>query len=218
MGVMVSCTCMYRINKGLNSKKSGTPSDRMARLARLGLVIVHASNLANLWRIKNSNTLYTTLRRYAQKGLLFRIYKGMYALKPIDELDPRMLGVKALHRFAYVTAETVLAQHGVILQELSAITLVSSVSRRFSIGSNHYVCRKLKERFLYNPEGIDLDNGVKTATLARAVADILYFNPRAYFDSARFIDWQLVRQVQSAVGYPLTPHQYVASKSKRRHA
>lgn len=215
---MVSCTYMYRINKGLNSKKSATPSDRMTRLARLGQVIVHASDLANLWKTKNSNTLYTTLRRYAQKGLLFRIYKGMYALKPIDELDPLLLGVKALHRFAYVSTETVLARHGVILQEIQAITLVSDISKRFSIGPYHYGCRKLNERFLYNPSGVSLDNGVKTATVARAIADLLYFNPRAYFDGARFIDWNQVRHIQRAVGYPLTPHQYVASRSKRRRA
>ena len=218
MTVLVSCTYMYRINKGLNSKKSATPSDRMARLARLGQVIVHASDLSNLWKIKNSNTLYTTLRRYAQKGLLFRVYKGMYALKPLDELDPLLLGVKALRRFAYVSTETVLAQHGVIMQKMFAITLVSDISKRFSIGSHHYVCRKFNEKFLYNPAGVGIDSGIKTATTARAVADLLYVNPRAYLDGAQFIDWQSVRRVQRAVGYPLTSHQYVTSQSKRRRA
>lgn len=197
---------MYRIKRG--------PSHRIAQLARLGQEIFHTSDLAILWKIKDPNTLYTTLRRYTQKGLLFRIYKGMYSFKPICELDPLMLGLKALHRFAYVSTETVLFQHGVILQNVSSITLVSDISKRFEIDSSNYVCRRLNDKYLHNSAGITVEHNVKVANITRAIADLLYFNPRAYLDGTTLVNWNDVRALQKQIGYPLTPHQYDASKSK----
>ncbi|OGL65744.1 hypothetical protein A3B21_01220 [Candidatus Uhrbacteria bacterium RIFCSPLOWO2_01_FULL_47_24] len=205
---------MYRIKKHKIFHISLPPLDRIAALARLGQEVFHASDLANLWQIRDPNTLYTTLKRYTQKGLIFRIHKGMYSIRPLDEIDPLLLGVKALHRFAYVSTETMLAQYGVIQQKITAITLVSDISKRFSIGSHHYVCRKLKDRYLYNTAGTVTQNSVRRATLARAVADMLYFNLRAYFDNLNHIDWDAVRVLQKKIGYPLTPSRYVSSKTK----
>lgn len=211
---MISCTYMYRIRESSISPKSPFPSDRLAVLARLGSTIIHASDLANLWQIRDRNTLYTTLKRYAQKGLLFRIHKGLYALKPLEELDPLLLGFKALHRFAYVSTETVLAEQGIIQQKLTAITLTSDVSRRFSVGVHRYVCRKLNDHYLFNPAGIVMRENVQIATPERAVADLLYFNPRAYFDGANHIDWKKVQALQRKIGYPIIPTRYDVAKSQ----
>ncbi len=197
---------MYRTGNGL----------RMAALIRLGQEVVRVGDLAVIWRISDRNTLYTTLKRYTQKGLLFRIYKGLYALKPLNELDPVMLGLKGLHRFAYVSTETVLVRQGIIPQKMPVITLISDISKRFSIGPYRYVSRKINDARLYNPAGLSIDNGIKTATPARAIADLLYFNPRAYFDGSVTVNWQSVRALQKQIGYPLTPHRYDTSKSKRR--
>lgn len=203
---------MYRLNQRI--PKNPNNSGRFADLAQLGQIVFHTKDLANLWQINNPNTLYTTLRRYAQKGLLFRVYKGMYSLKPIKEVDPLLLGLKALHRFAYVSAETVLVQKGIILQNISAITLISDISKSFSIASHKYRCRKLKDKYLYNPAGIITQGDIKIATLERAVADILYFNPRAHFDGADLIDWSKVQSLQKEMKYPLTPNYYADSKFK----
>ena len=173
--------------------------DRFAKIAALGQIIFHAKDLANLWRIANENTLHATLSRYAKKGLLFRIYKGLYSLKPIDQIDPVLLGIKALHRFAYVSTETVLADSGVMQQDTHEITLVSDISKRFAIGPHQYRCRKLHDRYLYNPLGIAAKDGYKTATAPRAVADLLYFNDRAHFDAHGSIDWGQVKIIQKQV-------------------
>ena len=69
--------------------------NRFAALAQLGEVVFHTDDLANLWRITNKNTLYTTIKRYVAQGLLFRIHKGFYALKNPKDIDPLLLGVKA---------------------------------------------------------------------------------------------------------------------------
>lgn len=191
---------------------------RFAQISRLGGVLFHANDLANLWQIKDANTLHTTLKRYAAKGLLFRVYRGFYALKPINELDPLPLGIKALHGYVYLSTETILAQAGIIFQSGSAITLVSSKSKKFKIGSYSYYSRKLADKFLYNPIGITEKSGVKMANTSRAVADLLYFNPHTFFDAPQFINWQEVKKIQKKLGYPLTPKYYDITKPKRRQA
>ena len=181
---------------------------RFAQLAKLGAIVFHIGDLAVLWQIKDRNTLHTTLKRYVQQGLLVRIYRGLYSLKPIEQIDPFLLGVKALHKYAYISAETILAQAGIIQQIIGQITLVSSQSKRFSIGGNHYYSRKLADQFLYNPIGINEGYGVKKATMERAAADLLYFNPYANFDAEKFINWRKIKYIQKQIGYPLTTNRY----------
>ncbi|MBU0647158.1 hypothetical protein KKC67_02055 [Patescibacteria group bacterium] len=205
-----------KINVKLNNIHN--KSQRFAEIAKLGEVIFHTKDLANLWQIKNTNTLHTTLKRYTKAGLLFRIYKGFYSIKPIDNLDPLLLGSKALHEFCYITTETVLQNEGIILQSSNKITFVSSKSKKFSIGKHNYYSRKLVDKYLYNPIGVHFVNGIKIATLSRAIADMLYFNSNAYFDAEKFINWKEVKKIQEAVGYPLILKCYDFTKSKRRKA
>jgi hypothetical protein len=44
--------------------------------------IYHTGDLAVLWDISNKNTLHTTISRYIRKGILFPIYKAVYATIP----------------------------------------------------------------------------------------------------------------------------------------
>lgn len=185
------------MSTGYNNDASG----RFADLARMGETVFHARDLANLWRIGNNNTLYTTLKRYVRRGLLFRIYKGLYSLKPAGEIDPLLLGAKALHRYGYVSTETILAEAGLIQQKIGWITFASSQSKKFSIGENNFWSRKLTDKFLFHPAGIVKKDGIFVATPERAVADLLYFNPRAFFDAAHLVDWKKVKKIQKEIGY-----------------
>ena len=191
---------------------------RLAKIIKLGQIIFHAGDLANLWQINNANTLHTTLKRYARTGLLFRIYRGFYSLKPINQLDPLLLGIKALHEFSYVSAETVLERAGIISQVRNIITLASSKSKQFFIGDYQYRSRKLAAKFLFNPAGIAEVNGVKIAGVSRAVADLLYFNPRAHFDADQLINWREVKKLQAEIGYKLINKNYDFTKPKRSRA
>lgn len=192
----------------MKKDKRTRQEDRFAKIARLGEVVFNVKDLANLWQIKNPNTFHTTLKRYTQKKLLFRIYRGFYSIKPLNQIDPVILGMKALRKFAYISTETVLFQTGIIQQNIHGITFISSVSKKFSIGDNNYYCRELKDEYLYQTIGIIEKNGIKTATVERAIADLLYFNPKVYFDAERLIDWKKVKKIQKQVGYFLTPERY----------
>lgn len=182
-----------------------TPQSRFQKIAAQGEILFHSDDLARLWDIKNQNTLNMTLKRYADAQMLFRIYRGFYSIKPIAKIDPLVLGIKALHQYAYVSTETILIKHGIIQQQINEYTLISSKSCHFTIGSNQYSSRQLNDQFLYNPIGIITnDNGVKVATVERAIADMLYFNKQFYFDASVQINWRHIKQLQKSLGYPIT--------------
>lgn len=178
-----------------------TTANRFAQLARMKETLFHTNDLANLWGIKDKNTLYTTLKRYVQKGLLFRVHKGFYSLKKVEEVDPYLLGVKFLNRFVYLSVETVLFEEGIIFQKPCFISLISSRSRSFSAAGHTFKSRQLKDEFLYNLAGIELKEGYYKASPERAVADLLYFNPEFYFDGRDLINWTRVKEIQIEVGY-----------------
>jgi len=182
---------------------TNTTQRRFVEIARLGEVVFHVSDLANLWNINNSNTLYTTLKRYKQAGLIHRIQNGMYSLIPIDDLDPLLLGIKAMHKYAYISTKTVLFREGIINQKPRSVTIISSVSKKFIINSNTYISRQLNDRYLFNPEGIRKSNKILTASVERAAADLLYFNAKTYFDAANLINWERVSEIQKALGYTI---------------
>lgn len=188
--------------------------NHLTKLLQQKETIFHTQDLAIIWQITNKNTLYTTIKRYCQKKALFSLQKGMYSAIMPDKLDPLLLGVKSLHGFAYVSCETILVQEGYINQQIDEITLISNISSHYKINQYHYRSRKLKEQFLYNPTGIIEKNGVKMATLERAVADLLYFNAEISFD--RQPNWNLIKKIQKEIGYPLTNIRYATTK-KRRH-
>jgi predicted transcriptional regulator of viral defense system len=195
---------MYRINKQHSGKI--TSGKRIADIATLGEIVFHAGDAANIWNIRNKNTLHKTLSRYVGKGMVYRIYKGLYSTKPIDDIDPYLLGVKALHGSAYISCESILFDNGVINQPPKEITLVSVLSKRFTIGGHVFRSRKLNDRFLSNTTGITMSGEVYMASLSRAVADMLHFNSKKYLDASnsKIIDWKDVSSIAREVGYNIS--------------
>ena len=179
---------------------------RFAILARMGEIVFHARDAAAIWGITNVNTLHTILSRYARAGLLFRLQNGLYSIKPPRELDPLLIGSKALHGACYVSTETVLSRAGIIQQNVPHVTLVGSVSRKFRLAGHNYRARRLSDRFLLNDAGVLREGHVRIASPARAIADMLYFNPRYHFDASAHIDWSAVSRIQRDVGYKITHH------------
>lgn len=175
---------------------------RIHKLLKLNRKIFHTSDLAILWGITNANTLHTTIKRYVEKGILISLQKGLYATVPIAYLDPWELGLAAIHRFGYISTETVLAQAGWISQLVYPITIVSGCARRFTLNNRDYLVRQLQSKFLYVSAGvIQNPNGSLIATAERALADLLYFNPNYHFDARAHIDGKLVKLMQKEVGY-----------------
>ncbi len=163
--------------------------------------LFHTNDLAVLWQCSNRKTLHNTIWRYVNGGVLFPIHKGLYSTVPLDQLDPLALGVAYLHRFAYVSTETVLARAGVIAQEMDTITLVADVSLRFVVAGRQYLSRHLRPTSLHCSAGISQQDGYLIASPERATADLLYFNPHYYFDDPNRLNWSQVPRIQAEAGY-----------------
>ena len=198
-----------RTGKHIKLVNSSVIDARFAALARMGEVIFHARDAANIWVITNINTLHTTLSRLARAGLLFRLQNGLYSIKPLHELNPLLIGSKVIHGFCYVSTETVLLRVGIIQQQVPYTTLVSTLSRQFTLAGHHFRSRRLKDQYLFNEAGVESKGGVRIASPARAIADMLYFNPKYHFDASVHIDWSAVNRLQRNIGYPLTHHKNV---------
>lgn len=191
----------------MSTLKNNITAQRIALLAKNDEKVFHIDDIANLWDIRNKNTLRILLKRYVDQKVLYRIYRGFYSLLPTNETNPILLGAKAIHGFCYLSTESVLYQSGYISQVIDCYTFVSAKSSKFDIGENFFKSRQLTDKYLYNPEGIEIKNGIMTATPERAICDILYFNPYYHFDKP--INWKKIRSMQKRLLYPLTPHRYV---------
>lgn len=174
---------------------------RISKLLGLNQKVFHTSDLAVIWGIKQKNTLYTAIKRYVKAGVLFSIQKGFYSVVPVNKIDPMALGAGLIHSFCYLSTETVLFRAGIIMQNVYPITFISSKPNKFKIGVNEYLCRQLKDDFLFNSTGISEVDGILTASISRAVADMLYFNPKYHFDNEKEINWPEVKSIQKEVGY-----------------
>lgn len=163
--------------------------------------LFHTSDLGVLWSIDNPATLRATISRYIKRGVLSPIYRGFYSVVPVNKIDPLELGLSSIHEYGYVSTETVLLQNGLIFQAVNAYTFCSARPKRFEIQGKKYQVRQLKDKYLYNLVGIEDVENYKVASTERAVADMLYYNPRYYFDAGNKINWDMVHQVQSEVGY-----------------
>lgn len=183
MIIILSYTNMYKINTLLKSDQK----------------LFHTQDLFLLWNINNKNTLYTTISRYVEKGILIPIHKGFYSTVPIDQIDPVRFGIGYLHSFAYLSCESILVAHGLLFQQSDYITLISSRSTKFQIAERNYLVRKSADRYLLNPTGILSSNGIYKANLDRAVADMLYFNPHFHFDAREKVSWKKIRFIQKEV-------------------
>lgn len=159
----------------------------------------HTQDLAVIWGISNKNTLYKTISRYLKNGVLRSVYKGFYNTVPLEQLDPVELGLASLHTFAYLSTESVLAAAGVINQNPTAITLISSVSKNFKIGDNIYKARQLKGQNLFIDLGLVDKSGYFVATPERAAADLLYFDPKYFIDNKELLNWSQVIQIRKEV-------------------
>ncbi len=161
--------------------------------------LFHVQDLAALWQMQNLNTLHTTLSRYCRKGLLFRVYRGLYSKVPWQYLDALELGAKAIHGFNYLSCESVLVQHGLINAQPAVLSFVAEKPKVFSIGTYHYRCRQMSAAFLFNPLGVQKQGPIKIASATRALADMFYYNPMTHIDGK--YNRQKVSEMMSAIGY-----------------
>ena len=157
--------------------------NKHSALLQSGQKLFHTQDLGVLWGINNKNTLYITANRFIKRGILFKVIKGLYSTIPVDEINKYELGAMLLHKYSYLSCESVLFDEGVIFQVPSSITYVSSISKKIKFGNIYYSYRKMKTEKLFDSNGIIKKDGYYIATPERAISDLRYFNPKYYFDN-----------------------------------
>lgn len=176
-------------------------TDYFARLVRQNKRIWRIPELALLWNMKNKLSLYTTLRRYQKRGLLYKLTAGLYSFLPFEKLDPLEVGVTAAGSLAYVSTETVLVKAGVISQTINRITLVGKKRKEWRIQDQEYLCRYLNPKYLVNREGIIPATGYDIASDLRAAADLRHILPYYHFDGLRLLNKKQLITIERTVGY-----------------
>ena len=159
------------------------------------------ADLAILWEMENKNNLYTTIQRYLKRHILYSLQRGLYSTLPLEKLNHFELGCAIAGPSSYISAETILQQHGIIMQNIEKITLFGSKKKEFTIAGQPYLCRYLNPKYLLNRQGITEKNTYSIATTDRAVADLLHLNPRYYFDNQLAIDQQKIKLLSTKIGY-----------------
>ena len=170
-------------------KKLATQQKRIFRIKELGL----------LWDVQNKANLRNIVSQYAEKGLLFRIYKGLYSAKPIELLDKFEIACAVAGKYSYVTTETVLALEGAMMQWVHSITVVGVKNRDYQINGERITVRAMSRKYLLNRKGVDVKDNYAVATLERAVADLEYYNPKAYLDIRSSIDEEKLKEIKLSV-------------------
>lgn len=182
---------MYRIRN----------TDKQKLLLQTNQRIFKTSDLALLWGIQNRNTLTKTIQRYIDRGILFRLYKGLYSTLPIKDLNKYEVGCAIGGAFSYISAESILAKEGIIFQDIKKVTLFGKKQKEIKVGDTTYLCRYLNDRFLLNRTGINDNKGYSIATVQRALADLRHINLKFFVDNNLSIDQREVNNLSKEIGY-----------------
>ena len=132
------------------------------------------------------------LNYHVKTGDLYSPRRGIYAKD--KDYDPLELAGK-LYAPSYISFESVLAGEGIIFQRHSGIYLASYLSRKLTIEGREIHYRKLSEKILYNPSGIESRQGYSIALKERAFLDMLYLNKEYHFDNILGLDLEKVTEL-----------------------
>ena len=115
------------------------------------------------------------LHRYAKKGLILRLKRGLYSLA---EMPPNnYLVANHLYEPSYVSLDTALSYYGIIPETIYSITSATTkAARRFVAGGIEYSYQKIGKEFFTGYRAVKYQG--ETVLLAepeKALADYLYF-------------------------------------------
>jgi hypothetical protein len=160
-----------------------------------GRTIWTLDDMSVIWgQTKRSDTAQSA-KHYARSGNLIRIRRGVYAL-PNAQLSPVEVANKLVVP-SYLTGESVLKKSGASFQASTNITSAALVPRKITLGEVSYIYHKLNSQVFFNTLGIN----DATATLERAVADLIYiFGGRYQFEDLSGVDWGKLHEIGQIYG------------------
>ena len=143
-------------------------------------------DLGKIWKIEDRDYLKVVASRLFRRGVILRIYRGLYVLCETYDLFEF---ANKLRSPSYVSLETILQKNNVIFQDYgSTLFSVSNNTMSKQVAGKTFQYYKLKETALSNPMGTVSVGQAIVATAERAVCDRIYFSSRYYFDNLHGLD------------------------------
>lgn len=140
--------------------------------------------------------LNSAIKYAVNNNELIRISQGLYCLAK-DYAKPEF--ANKFRSPSYISLYSVLQESGVVFQLYSSIYSVSKRSEEITVDNQKYIYRKISDKFLLNPIGINYTNNVSRATPERAICDKLYLDGVEFFDNLRQIDPDLINKINNEV-------------------
>ena len=144
-------------------------------------------SIALIWKENNSDNLKSKIKYCLNKGKLFKVRRGVYALtKDYNFFE----AANKIYFPSYISFETILQKEGLIFQYSEEVFLASQLSRQIEINKKKIIYRKLKNEILLNKTAIIYKDNYYRADKERAFMDMIYLNKNYYFDNLGTINWQ----------------------------
>lgn len=145
----------------------------------------------------NPALLRRRISYYIKKGELYPVRRGMYAKdKNYEKLE---LATK-IFTPSYISFETVLGGAGVTFQFYSQIFTASYLTREITADGQVYAYKKIKDKILTNPAGIEKRENYSIATPERAFLDVVYLCKDYHFDNLSPLNWDKVYEILPIYG------------------
>ncbi|MBU0576823.1 hypothetical protein KJ707_03885 [Patescibacteria group bacterium] len=175
--------------------------NKLVLIEQMERQIFTAQDLAVLWGYDDEQKLYELIKYYVRKKQIFAIARGLYATKPYSQQDlrddPKLLFAIAnkLVPNSYISLFTVLKKCGVIFQYYDEIFSVAKRSATRRVRGLNFVYKQIKSKILLSELGVEQENGVRIASLERAIADIWYLYPRLNVDGLERVNMKKLRKI-----------------------
>lgn len=151
--------------------------------------VFRLKDIALLTGETNFQSLNKKLNYHVKTGKLQNPRKGIYT-KPGYNSEEMAC---TIFTPSYISLEYVLQKVGVLFQYDSRISVICNLSRSIEIEDQTYIFRKIKGELLVNILGIDRkENQINIASPERAFLDLLYLNPKYYFDNLNPLNKELI--------------------------
>jgi hypothetical protein len=151
--------------------------------------VFRLNDIAMLSGDTNFQSLNKKLNYYVRTGKLMNIRKGIYVKL---DYNPEELAC-IIYTPSYISLDYVLQKAGIIFQYDPSITVVSYLNRVIEINNRVFRFRKIKGEILVNIAGINRqENNVNIASQERAFLDLMYLNPKYYFDNLKTLNKHVI--------------------------
>ncbi|OGF51580.1 MAG: hypothetical protein A2044_07520 [Candidatus Firestonebacteria bacterium GWA2_43_8] len=166
--------------------------NEMNYILRNNSTVFTVRELETAFGAEKPGLLKRRLNYHVKNEDLYSPRRGVYAKD--KEYDAFELAAK-LYTPSYISFETVLSKEGVIFQRYPGIFLASYLRRSLVVDGREFNYRKLADKILFNPSGVENNRSYSVAIKERAFLDMLYLGNNYYFDNMQGLDRNKLKEL-----------------------